>query len=53
MEDILSNVLTELNVLNVTDKKPPILKPLSTQVSNQKFGPQQSDILKVYIIIFI
>lgn len=47
MEDILKNVLTEMNTLNLTNNVAPTLSPLTKEVSRQKIGPKQSDILKV------
>lgn len=47
MDDILKNVLTEMNTLNLTNNSPPKLSPLSIEVSKQNIGPKQSDILKV------
>jgi len=45
--DILQNVLTEMNTLNLTNNPSPILSPLSIKLSKQNIGPKQSDILKV------
>lgn len=53
MEDILKNVLTEMNILNLTNNPSPILSPLSKEVSKQNIGPKQSDILKVININII
>ncbi|XP_016665103.1 endoribonuclease dcr-1 isoform X5 [Acyrthosiphon pisum] len=47
MNDILKNVLTEMNTLNLTNNSPPKLSSLSIEVSKQNIGPKQSDILKV------
>jgi len=50
MKDILKNVLTEMNTLNLTNNASPTLSPLSKEVSTKTIGPRQSDILKVIII---
>ncbi|XP_027844608.1 endoribonuclease Dicer isoform X4 [Aphis gossypii] len=46
MKDILKNVLTEMNTLNLTNNTSPTLGPLSKEVSTKNIGPRQSDILK-------
>jgi len=50
MTDILKNVLTEMNTLNLTNNTSPTLDPLSKEVSTKNIGPRQSDILKVIMI---
>lgn len=52
-DEILKKVLTEMNVLNYTGNEPPILCPLIKQHPNQVVGPNQSDILKVNITVYI
>ncbi|XP_060881396.1 endoribonuclease Dicer-like isoform X5 [Metopolophium dirhodum] len=52
MNDILKNVLTEMNTLNLTNNPPPKLSSLSIEVSKQNIGPKQSDILKVITLPF-
>jgi len=39
-----------MNTLNLTNNTSPTLSPLSKEVSKQKIGPKQSDILKVITI---
>lgn len=47
MDTILTNVLSELNALNLPKCSPPILQPLIKQFSDKKHRPTQTDILKV------
>lgn len=53
MKDILKNVLTEMNTLNLTNNTSPTLGPLSKEVSTKNIGPRQSDILKVIILVIM
>lgn len=51
MEEILKNVLTEMNILNLSNNSAPTLSPLSKELAKQNMGPKQSDILKVIKIL--
>jgi hypothetical protein len=46
-------VITELNILNLTNNEPPALSPLNKELTNQNIGPKQSDILKVNLNVYI
>ncbi|VVC34156.1 PAZ domain,Helicase, C-terminal,Ribonuclease III domain,DEAD/DEAH box helicase domain,P-loop containing [Cinara cedri] len=47
IDTILTNVLSELNILRFSDSLPPVLEPLLKKLSDIKTRPTQSDILKV------
>lgn len=52
MDVILTNVLSELNILNLPDSPPPILEPLIKNNTDINHKPTQVDILKVNKIYF-
>lgn len=47
MDVILTNVLSELNILNLPDSPPPKLEPLTKKNTDKNHRPTQVDILKV------